>query len=470
MLCEAIVRSNAQCVLLWHHGLDEGEIKQVRSATPKQTKFIVYNWDDPYSWRDPGSHVPKIAPYLHGALTCCTGTVERYRARSTVKNENRESFQYCLPGFDLDLANAAANELADDERFECDVSFMCTNLYEQLDRYKDQRVPRAQLCDALYKLHCDKKIVFHIYGPEFLQKRFEKSYKGYLQYAEQYRVMRQARIVLTTHVVADQSEGDYSNERTCVALGVGSVLASDLQPFFADQSGPFAFVIDIGDSVDEAIRSIENILKMDKEILEDLREQSRAIAAENVSWKSWAEKVDSTFRATIAQDNEDETSEKSGESESDETKNVHFRLAKQASSHAATGFINELTQNQNAGHGSGVAGGVVVSGPILPGTWEGEKADALNDEAMNEELKRQFNTTLWAPRVSENEKDNIPLDFERQSELNQLFGIVANTRGEFCATDSMAALQEIVRIIKLNPHLNINGALDEYCRRIDLAP
>lgn len=486
MLCEAVVRSRADCVLLWHHGLDDSEIKQVKSTVPPRTKFVIYNWDDPYSWRDAGSHVPRLAPFLDGALTCCTGSVERYRhaSRSAAATPALcAAFRYCLPGFAEEMAQRARSEHAGPDRFVCDVVFMCTNLYESKERYPHQRVNRAELCTRLYELHCSKEIVFHIYGPEFLAQRFPESYRGYLQYPQQYAVMRTAKLVLTTHVVGDMSEGHYANERTCVALGLGCVLLSDLRPYFersqadgdaadgddgadwcGDDNAFPPFVLDSGSTVDSAVQRCLAFLQQSNESAEEARELAHRVATRHLSWHKWAETVDSVLRV-CAQSAASDT-----ESDQDSAhQKAHDTLARAIRAHSVAGFENCLEPAGGTGAHSAAAMSL-HSGPLMSGHWEGDNEQEFNDTQDDSEIAKQLATTVFSATLSDVPEEQTPLDARRQMQLANIFAVIANERAEHTFDDSMAALQTLIDIVRMNPHLNVNGALNEYWRRHDAAP
>lgn len=464
MLCDATRRYSVDAVLFWYHGIDEQEMRTIRQNVDARVPFMIFNWDDPFAWRNPHSSVPQLARHLDGALTCARLCPRLYEQAS---ERAQCAARYCLPGYCARRAEQAIRQFAGVNRFCCDVIFLCTNLYESAADYPHQRINRAALVTALYAEHCRGTLTLHLYGPEFLGDRFPRAYQGYAAYERQYELLRTARLVLTTHVVADVDDGAYANERTCVALGAGALLASDVRPHLQHDvehdADAAQFIVDLGDSVAEAVQNIAANLaeqRADSERFEALRERAAQYAARNITWRHWAARVAALFH--VVQSEPDVRAAARLQKEHGRTTTGTAALDSAAASTGATNTTTAATDVVATLHGA-----------LMPGHWEGDDVEFCGEplgegdvhSALEEdELRRQLESTTLAP--STRPADATPaLGYARQRELSDLFDRVASDEHDFGV-----AGHQLLAQMQANPQLAIDDALDEHWRRTDAAP
>lgn len=213
---ETLVDQQPDVVLCWFIGVPADVLREARQAVP-DARWVLYNWDDPWMWREPSMDLAAKAGIFDVTAVTCRDTLERYRKTGVAQAV------YAPPGHDPEVFKPLFDLEADPDpaHFDCDVSFCCTNLYND-DKYDDQFYPRKQLVDALYVA---KDIRFHLYGPEHLRGLYPDAYQGMVSHPDSNRVFNRSRIVLCTHVCKN---GDgYMNERTVLAIAAGSLLLVD---------------------------------------------------------------------------------------------------------------------------------------------------------------------------------------------------------------------------------------------------
>lgn len=426
MFCETVTKYNPDAILFWYHFLTPQELELIQSNIDEKVPFILFNWDDPFSWHDEHGHIAHIAKFFDGVLTSSRRCVSLYSEAMQKNAKRREKFanpviHYCLPGFDEAIANQVF-EKNQDSKYVCDVLFITTNLYEDDRRYNKQRVSRAKIVDALYEKHTDEKLVFHIYGPEFLAKRYPLSYQGYCDYEKQYEINQTARIVLNTHVVCEQG---YCNERFCVALGCGSIIISDIaQPdiFQNNDSGhkESLSVYDLGDNVEQTLQNIFSILEKPANEYNNERNKNRKIAAKNLSWGVWARMLYRTLESLSIQGKKENAN----------------KIAK------LTSITDKNRWSEAASHST-------------LGEWDKKDfLDALDEQELNTELEKTifYHDSSALP--------TLVVPYERQCQLSSL---ITSIRDQSNSQD----LKKFVDIIEANPDLDINNVLEFHWSHID---
>ena len=433
MFCETVAKYSPDAILFWYHCFTAQEIELIQSTVNDKIAFILFNWDDPFSWYDVHGHIPSIAKYFDAALTSSRSCVPLYTIEMQKNAKRREKIgnaiaKYCLPGFDETIAQQVYEKI-DDKQFVCDILFITTNLYEDEQRYNKQRINRAQIVDALYAQHVAKKIIFHIYGPEFLAKRYPLSYQGYCDYEKQYQINHTARLILNTHVVC---EDGYCNERLSVALGCGSMIMSDIsQPDIFQNYNPCATenicVYDLGNSVDQALDNISKVLEKSAAECSSVREKNRKLAAQHLSWNVWACILHDTIQSLSIYGNKENANK------------VAQKLLVKRENHCSSNSSTVVTKFGNG----------------LTGEWD--KNDFL-DSLDEKELDMELNVTVFARENSELPLLVVP--YERQCQLSLLITSIRNQ-------SNPQDLKKFIEIIEANPELDINNVLEFHWCHID---
>lgn len=86
-----------------------------------------------------------------------------------------------------------------DSNYECDVSFVGTNLYTN-PKFPNQKLNRQKILDLIY---ADKSIKLHIYGPKKLGEIYPDSYRGYLKSKDCNRVFSSSKININISPIND---------------------------------------------------------------------------------------------------------------------------------------------------------------------------------------------------------------------------------------------------------------------------
>lgn len=272
MIIRDLQNNNADVILWWRGETLSGiEFQKVRKNC--EGKFVMFSWDDPLQW-ERHLEMPFKSQQLDFAFSCCMDSVEKY------KENGCEASFYCPPGFDPEI-----HYPEESEDHKCDISIVCTNLYEGTEITKRYHISRKQLLSAIIDEFKDLKI--HIYGPENFKNIFPDQYRGWVQFEESRKVFRGSKINICTHIRPDGSM--YINERVCQILGSGGLL-------FVDQVKDMDKVLDLKkECIVMDIGSKKKLVSQIKEILDDpgkieeIRENGRKKALEKLTWDSWAE-------------------------------------------------------------------------------------------------------------------------------------------------------------------------------------
>lgn len=85
------------------------------------------------------------------------------------------------------------------DNYKCDVSFIGTNLYTETS-WENQNLNRKKILDIIYN---ETNIKLHIYGSDFLKNIYPKSYKGFINYEDCYKVFSNSLINLNISPLND---------------------------------------------------------------------------------------------------------------------------------------------------------------------------------------------------------------------------------------------------------------------------
>uniref|UniRef100_A0A6C0DYW6 Spore protein YkvP/CgeB glycosyl transferase-like domain-containing protein n=1 Tax=viral metagenome TaxID=1070528 RepID=A0A6C0DYW6_9ZZZZ len=195
---------NPDIVLWWNwSNITLQEMEIVRKKNSKRV-FMIYNWDDPPCWENNDLEIMK---YFDISFSSCISTLDRY------KKHGVKICKYLLPGF-----SPMTHYYEKNKDYECDVSFVCTNLYEK----HNTLINRKKMC---IDLENDESINFHLYGPEFLKEIAPKSYRGSVEHEINRLVFSNSKININVHI--DSSSDGYLNERSIIIPGCGGLMLID---------------------------------------------------------------------------------------------------------------------------------------------------------------------------------------------------------------------------------------------------
>lgn len=281
-LINFIKNNHIEFILWWFINIPTDEFIKIKNET--NVKYLFFNWDEPYNW----SHcdiVPKM-PYFDAVFVTCKETLDIY-----IKNGCKQA--YCLyPGFDqtknylkLDI------NMNDYDKYSCDISFCCTNLYEDTNLYPNQYINRKQLITDIYNGQFTDKYKFNIYGPEFLKDLYPLSYKGFAKYNELNDIFNYSKINLCTHVL--NNKYGYLNERVILIGGSGGLLLVDYIDGIEDifDLNKEIIILDKHFYINQIVSILDNYHSMI-----DIRKNFNKKCVEKYSYFSWAKYISTIIK------------------------------------------------------------------------------------------------------------------------------------------------------------------------------
>lgn len=269
------VNGNKIDVLLWWFiNIETAEFIHIKNKT--NAKFILFNFDEPFMSAE--RDIKNKAPHFDCVFATCKETLTNYTLNGTKKA------YYLLPAFDIKRC-AIENLLSEDDfkKYSCDINFCCTNLYEDETVYPNQYINRKLIVDNIYNNQESGKYTFYIYGPDFLKNYYPKSYKGFIPYDEQYKLILHSKINLCTHVLSNMD--GYINERAILVGGSLGLL-------FVDNVKGIDKIFDVNKEliiIDKYnyIDQIKNVLE-NYEMYIDMRKNLHNKCANNFTYDHWA--------------------------------------------------------------------------------------------------------------------------------------------------------------------------------------
>lgn len=273
----------ADIVLLWYHSYfscDDERLQlfeQVRLHSHKDAKFIGYSWDPITAEESLLCTKSKFIKLLDYYLTGDHAEILKYQQCGGT------NINYCPSGFD-----PAVSKHIKDPRYECDVSIICSTLYDnhKLFPLESTRLNRKVLVDLLYENR--HVIKFHIYGPQFLSKLYPDCYRGFIAYSDCSYVFSNSKINLCIHAVSYNSEGDnlYFSERLPQILGSKGLLYCETE--YKKHLIPNEHYV-LADNVDP-IRQIKHILA-NYENYRNLIDKGHEFALQSLTWDCFRQKI-----------------------------------------------------------------------------------------------------------------------------------------------------------------------------------
>lgn len=208
---EYVKLTSPEIILIWDRSQSPEFLRELNSIAKSGNidKVYLFNWDDPHcitEWvrlRNDGID-PEIKTFKK-VFSCCRETEEGYYSFGV------KEWKYLPPCF------GENHHPEEDPNFVCDVSIVCTNLYEN---FPHQLINRKKLIDALYT----SGLNFHIYGPEKLREVYPLSYKGWIHYDINRKVFFNSKINISTHI---ENGDSYLTERDVDAMASGGLILSD---------------------------------------------------------------------------------------------------------------------------------------------------------------------------------------------------------------------------------------------------
>lgn len=264
-------------VLFWHNKpyLNADELNVLKKSTTCQ--FIQVDWDPCVfnkKWLDELDKRILGLDFFDKIFTCNPKMLNYYKGFG----KNRE-LQHFLPGFNTNISYYLL-----DKAYSCDVSIVCTNLYDDLEFWSSTKICRKDVVDAIYK---DENINFHFYGPEKFKKLYPKAYKGFIKYEDCYKVFSNSKINLNISPVGDSlndvvdgKQKHYISERCPQILGSKGLMMCDtnLEPILLHNKHYIKI-----DSITQALEIIYDVIENNNKY-NNIRENGFNYANNNMTW------------------------------------------------------------------------------------------------------------------------------------------------------------------------------------------
>lgn len=178
-----------------------------------------------------------------------------------------------------------------DKAYECDISFVLTNLYEDKNKFANQIFDRKTFINNIIK---EKDIKLKIYGPEHLKTEFPNNYCGFIHFMDNHKVFTNSKINLS--VTEGVTSYKYCNERVGTILSSGGLLFCDkingIEKILTD--GKDCILIDENNYINQIKEILNNYDKY-----QHIKDNAIQTAKDKFSPKIWAEFIDKKIKNFI---------------------------------------------------------------------------------------------------------------------------------------------------------------------------
>lgn len=278
---EYIDSNNPDIVLWWFIDVPVEVFKYIKSNHPS-IFYIMYNMDDPINLNNDTIEKAKIFDMV---VTPCENSINVYKTNSNVKYVIFGPVGYdkslFVPIFDPD--NMDYHNFKN--KYECDISLLCYNMYLDKDHYSDQLVYKRELINNIIALCRNKDYKLKLYGTYILGELYPQYYFGDIPYHEKNFLFNFSKI----NLVSSPSK----NKSLCICENVFQILGSG-----------GLLMIDEMKNIDKIFKDNQNCIiynqtnYLDKitEILSDYNSykhirKNSYILSKNYSWDVWTENI-----------------------------------------------------------------------------------------------------------------------------------------------------------------------------------
>ena len=251
----------------------------------KNLKNIFYNWDpflynykkySSFIWEERIDERKKIYSLMDCVFSCFETEINYFK--------NNIKMIYAPPGFNKNISKYIY-----DEDYQCDISIVCTNLYDNIKEFPPEstNITRYEIVDKLYELR--NEIKFNIYGLEKFKEKYPECYKGFINYENCNKVFSNSKINLSIHPLVRElnNEGSYEeyfSERMPQILGSNGLLVTN--SYFnhkLNENIDYIYIDKYSDWVSKLLKIINN-----DDDYNIIRENGYNKAIDNYQWDHWA--------------------------------------------------------------------------------------------------------------------------------------------------------------------------------------
>lgn len=418
---EYITKSKCDIILWWFIDVD-GEVFTYIKNKHKNILFIMYNFDDPINFNTSLLEKCKIFNMI---FTSCKSNINKY-----IQYTGNENVFVNYFGFDDAVFYPIVEHDAEDRQlYECDISVYCVNLFME-EHFPNQYIPLCNLINSISNFCKKNNYVFKLFGPLPIGVNFNEIYCGDVQYHDLNKLYNYSKINICTHPTKN---GLWINDHVSKILGAGGLLFIDKLKDIDLLLQNYNTCIHI--NKDNFLEEINKILKnYDK--FSKIRE-SACEFSKKFTWKEWVKNVHVKISKYLF---DPETYKSNYEINIDDDKLFDYWVN------------NGLVKNQ------------ICYKYDVPNNFNSENYSSDNN-LVNKSIKY-----LWLHWFL-NSKETIYLEKQNKSSFSSdnlnvnpetMFKIM-NVFNKIKDSDKKdASLIKLSNIIKQNPYIDINKALQSY--------
>tara|TARA_Y100000991_G_C21973257_1_gene350714 strand:+ start:488 stop:2545 length:2058 start_codon:yes stop_codon:yes gene_type:complete len=199
-------------ILWWNWECSEDILHKIKENN-QNILHCLFNWDHPFCLSEwDNKHNRKITQKNIWDIVFVTGDC---KLSEYLDSGSKEAYYLRM------FADDQIHFPEGDKEYECDISFVLTNLYEDKSMFSDQIFDRKTFLENIIK---EKDIKLKIYGPIHLKNNFPDHYSGEVHFLNNHKVFYNSKINLCTHVT---NGNKYLNERVGTVLSSGGILLCD---------------------------------------------------------------------------------------------------------------------------------------------------------------------------------------------------------------------------------------------------
>ena len=283
LLIKFIRTNNIDIILWWYNNIKFNTINIIKNTF--KVKNIFFNWDpflydynkyNALNWKPTIDERLKYYPLMDKVFSCFEKEITFCKDICNIS--------YNPPGFDPTISKYEY-----DKDYECDISIVCTNLYDNLSQFPDEatNITRYSIVYKLYELR--NKLKFHIYGLEKFKNLFPECYKGFISYKNCNKVFSNSKINLSIHPLVNElnsytSSEEYFSERVPQILGCkGLLMTNSNLTSFLTKDEDYIYIDNEQNIIDKLFYIINN-----NNSYNSIRENGYKKALNHYKWDNWA--------------------------------------------------------------------------------------------------------------------------------------------------------------------------------------
>ena len=274
-------------ILWWNWEAPANVLKKIKENT-QNILHCLFNWDHPFclsEWDNKQNR--KITQKNIWDIIFVTAD---YKLQDYTESGSKKAYYLRM------FADDKVHFPEVDKEYECDVSFVLTNLYQNKTMFADQIFDRKIFLENIIQ---DGSLNVKIYGPEHLKETFPNNYCGFAHFLDNHKVFHNSK--LTISVTEGVSGHKYCNERVGTILSSGGLLFCDkingIEKILTD--GQDCILIDENNYVQQ----IKDILK-NYDNYKHIKQNAVETARKKFSPEHWSKFIDKKIKKYIKNNSE----------------------------------------------------------------------------------------------------------------------------------------------------------------------